>query len=96
MIDKDLPAIFFYKNAELLTAHMGARQMLGGERMTTKIVEYILSMGNMIDMKFEYDPRDKLKLINTSIIRGKNAGKHHEDDVDSDGEDDREYTTNQY
>lgn len=46
-------------------------------------------------MEFEFDPRDKLKLMNTSIIKGKNAGRHHEDDVDSEGDDDREYLSNQ-
>jgi hypothetical protein len=96
MVDKDVPALFFYKDGELLNALMRARDIFGGTRMTTKTVEYILSMQKMIEMEFDFDPRDKLKLINTSIIKGKNAGRHHEDDVDSDGDDDREYTTNQY
>ena len=52
----------------------------------------------MLEMKFEHDPRDKLKLINTSIVRGKAVGRHHEpeDNSDDDGHDDREYVNNQY
>ncbi len=55
-------------------------------------------MNNMIEkVDFgEHDPRDKLKLINTTIVKGNKAGKHHENDVDSEGEDDREYVSNQY
>lgn len=64
--------------------------------MTAKTVEFVLNMQKAVDIDFEYDPRDKLKLINTSIVKGKNAGRHHEDDVDSEGDDDREYTSNQY
>lgn len=95
MIDKDLPAVFLYKDGDLVTPFIAARQMFGGERMTTKIVEYILSMQKVIDIQFDEDPRDKLKLMNTQIIKGKNAGRHHEDDVDSEGDDDREYVSNQ-
>jgi hypothetical protein len=50
-------------------------------------------------MEFEQDPRDKLKLINTVIKRGKAAGKaRHEREIDSDeeGTDDRDYVNNQY
>jgi len=96
MVDKDVPALFFYQDGDLKNAIMGARGVLGGERMNAKTVAYILSMQGMIDMQFDFDPRDKLKLINTNIVRGKNAGRHHEDDVDSEGDDDREYTSNQY
>lgn len=49
-------------------------------------------------MEFEHDPRDKLKLINTSIVRGKAAGRHaDESDNSDDGEtDDREYMNMNY
>ncbi len=72
--------------------------ILGGKRMTIKTVEFALAMNNMIEkVDFgEHDPRDKLKLINTTIVKGNKAGKHHENDVDSEGEDDREYVSNQY
>ena len=95
MIDRDLPAIMVYKDGDLVNAMMCARQIFGGVRMTLKTVEYVLSMQKIIDLEFEFDPRDKLKLMNTSIIKGKNAGRHHEDDVDSEGDDDREYVSNQ-
>ena len=65
--------------------------------MTPKTVEYVLFLHQQVQADFpEGDPRDKLKLINTVIKRGKDAGRHHEDDVDSDGEDDREYVSNQF
>lgn len=96
MVDKDLPALFFYRDGELVHHMICAREIFGGVRMNLKTVEFILSCQKMIDMEFDYDPRDKLKLINTSIIKGKNAGRHHEDDQDSEGDDDREYVSNQY
>jgi hypothetical protein len=70
---------------------------MGGKRMNAKIVEFVLYMKKLIVplVPFEEDPRDKLKLLNTHIVKKSAAGKHHEDDVDSDGEDDREYMNNQ-
>jgi hypothetical protein len=44
MVDRDVPALFFYKDGELLNALMRARDIFGGTRMTSKTVEYILSM----------------------------------------------------
>jgi len=66
--------------------------------MNIKTVEFCLAMNKMIEnVDFgDYDPRDKLKLINTTIVKGNKAGKHHENDVDSEEEDDREYVSNQY
>jgi hypothetical protein len=68
--------------------------VLGGKRMNVEILEFVLSINKQIEVEFEHDPRDKLKLINTAIVRGKAAGRHHEDDIDSEGEDDREYVSN--
>ena len=62
--------------------------------MNVKTVEFVLTLNKMIELEFDTDPRDKLKLINTTIIKGKDAGRHHEDDVDSEGDDDREYVSN--
>lgn len=65
--------------------------------MNVKTVEYCLWMHSQLQAEFpDGDPRDKLKLMNTIIKRGKDAGRHHEDDIDSEGEDDREYANNQY
>ena len=95
--DRDLPAMFFYKGGEVTGQLVPCGQILGGTRMTVKTVEYVLWMQGKVKADFpEGDPRDKLKLINTVIKRGKDAGRHHEDDVDSDGEDDREYVSNQF
>jgi len=62
--------------------------------MNVKTVEFVLTLSKMLELEFDADPRDKLKLINTTIIKGKDAGRHHEDDVDSEGDDDREYVSN--
>lgn len=92
--DKDCPALLFYKNEDLLGNIIPAREILGGKRMNVKTVEFVLGLNKMVIVDFDHDPRDKLKLINTTIVKGKNAGRHHEDDVDSEGEDDREYVSN--
>lgn len=94
MLDRDLPALLFYRNEDLTGNIIPAREILGGKRMTVKTVEFVLGINKQIEIDFEHDPRDKLKLINTTIVKGKAAGKHHEDDQDSEGEDDREYVNN--
>jgi hypothetical protein len=91
-----VPALLFYVNGDLLHNIIPARTILGGKHMNVKTVEFVLGLNKMLDVEFEHDPRDKLKLINTTIVKGKDAGRHHEDDVDSEGEDDREYVSNQY
>ena len=35
--------------------------------MTISTVEFVLAQHKMIDMEFDHDPRDKLKLINMVI-----------------------------
>jgi hypothetical protein len=95
-LDADCPGLLFYKNAELVHNIIPAREVIGGKRMNEKTVEFVLATNNMIQMEFEHDPRDKLKLINTVTKRGKDAGHGHEDDVSDEGEDDREYVNNQY
>jgi len=96
MVDKDLPAVFFYKNGDLSNCLMGARQIFGASKMNMKTVEFVLSLQGVINMKFDYDPRDKLKLINTTIVKGKNAADKQIKDRDEEdsGEDDREYVSN--
>ena len=67
--------------------------------MTVETVEFVLSEHKIIEIEFETDPRDKLKLLNTVIKRGNAAGKlRHEREIDSDeeGTDDRDYLNNQY
>ena len=97
--DHDCPALFFYMNGDLLGNIIPCADILGGKRMTVETIEFVLSTHKMIEMEFEEDPRDKLKLMNAVIVRGKKVDKHrHERDADSDEEgiDDREYISNQY
>lgn len=95
--DRDCPALIFYKGGSVTGQIIPAGPVLGGSRMNIKTVEYLLFINHQVKAEFpEGDPRDKLKLINTIIKRGKDAGRHHEDDVDSEGEDDREYVSNQF
>ena len=93
--DNHCPAMFVYKNGELVHSDVPAKDLFGGERMTIQTVEYVLNERGIIECEFEEDPRDKLKLINMAIKRGKDVMRNHEDDVDSEG-DDREYCNNQY
>jgi hypothetical protein len=95
--DTDCPALFFYKNGELFDKIIPCGEQLGGKRMNIRTVEFVLYMKKVIvpTEPFDEDPRDKLKLMNTHIVKKKGAGRHHEDDVSSEGEDDREYMNNQ-
>merc|ERR1712166_378099 len=96
--DRDLPALLFYKDGALTGKILPASTELGGVRMNPRTVEFILMMHKQIVPlePFEEDPRDKLKLMNTVIHKKGAAGKKNmEDDLSSDGEDDREYMNNQ-
>jgi len=96
--DRDLPALLFYRNGELSGKILPASKELGGVRMNPRTVEFVLMMQKQIVPlePFEEDPRDKLKLMNTVIHKKSAAGRQNmNDDLDSDGEDDREYLNNQ-
>jgi hypothetical protein len=93
--DSDCPGLLFYRNGDLIHNIIPAREILGGVRMTDKTVEFVLASNTMVNMEFEHDPRDKMKLINTTIKRGRDAGRTtHEDDQSDEGDDDREYVNN--
>ena len=97
--DRDVPALLFYHNNVLTGNLIPCGELMGGKRMTVETVEYVLSLHKQIDIEFEADPRDKLKLMNTVVKRGNAAGRtRHERDADSDeeGTDDREYMNNKY
>ena len=97
--DRDVPALLFYHNNVLTGNLIPCGELMGGKRMTVDTVEYVLSLHKQIDIEFEADPRDKLKLMNTVVKRGNAAGKtRHEKDADSDeeGTNDRDYINNQY
>ena len=93
--DSHCPALFIYKNGELVSSDVPAGPLFGGERMNMDSVEFVIGEKSVIDVDFEEDPRDKLKLLNMVTKRGKDVMRRHEEDVDSDG-DDREYVNNQY
>jgi hypothetical protein len=94
-----VPALFFYQNGALTGNLIPCSGVLGGLRMTVETIEYVLAEHKQIEMEFESDPRDKLKLLNTIVKRGEASKRErHEKEVDSDeeGVDDREYVDNQY
>ena len=95
--DSHCPAMFIYKGGELVHSDVPCAEIFGGLRMNTKTVEYVLAERGLIEIDFEDDPRDKLKLINMVTKRGKDVGRRHEREDDEDDEgDDREYMNNQY
>ena len=96
--DRDLPALLFYKDGAVTGKIIPCGVELGGVRMNPRTVEFNLMMHKQIIPlePFEEDPRDKLKLMNTVIHKKGAAGRQNmEDDLSSDGEDDREYMNNQ-
>lgn len=93
--DSHCPGMFIYKGGELLHSDVPCADLFGGLRMTEQTVEYVLTERKVIEVEFDEDPRDKLKLMNMVLKHGKDVVRRHEDDVDSDG-DDREYANNQY
>jgi len=87
--------MFIYKAGELVHSDVPCASLFGDLKMTPSTVEYVLAERGLIEMEFDEDPRDKLKLMNMVTKRGKDVARQHEDDVDSDG-DDREYVNNHY
>jgi len=94
-IDKHCPAMFMYKDGEIAHSDVPAGELLGGIRMTYQTVEWVMAERGLVEVDYDEDPRDKLKLMNMMVKHGKDVARNHEDDVDDDG-DDREYMDNQY
>ena len=95
-VDAHCPGFFIYKGGEIVMSEVPGSQIFGGVRMTVQTVEFVLNEKGVIEIEFEEDPRDKLKLLNMVTKHGKDVGRRHEAaDVDDDG-DDREYLNNQY
>lgn len=94
-VDKHAPAMFIYKDGDLVHTDVPCAELFGGVKMTPATVEYVMAERGLIEMEFEDDPRDKLKVLNMITKRGKDVMRHHEDDRDDDG-DDREYMDNQF
>ena len=95
--DDHCPGLFIYKDGELVHSDVPCTQLFGGVRMTVETVEYVLAERGVVEVEFDEDPRDKLKLMNMVTKRGKDVVRRHEQDgEDSDEGDDREYCNNQY
>ena len=93
-----MPCLLFYKDGELTENMAGAktRNIFGGSHATTATVEYVLGKEmKFLDVEFEDDPRDALKTFNAYIHKKKNFMARDGDDSGSEGEDDREYISNQ-
>jgi hypothetical protein len=96
-MDVDCPGLLLYKNGELVDKIIPAGDIFGGKRMNQDTVEFVLGFKNIIEVDYEEDPRDKLKVFNAKVAhKGKNTKqkKHNEDQSGSEDEDDREYSTN--
>jgi hypothetical protein len=76
--DSHCPGFFIYKNGELISSDVPAGSLFGGERMNMDSVEYVLGQKGIIEVDFEEDPRDKLKLLNMITKRGKDVMRRHE------------------
>ena len=95
--DDHCPGMFIYKDGDLVHSDVPCTQLFGGVRMTVETVEYVLAeRGVVVDVEYEEDPRDKLRLMNMVTKRGKDVVRRHEQDAydDSDEGDDREYCNN--
>lgn len=94
-MDIDVPGMLFYKNGELMDKIIPAGDVFGGKRMNIETVEFVLGLKKVIDVEFEEDPREQLKVFRPEIAHKSQLKKHHnQDESDSDENDDREYTSN--
>ena len=72
------------------------RNIFGGSHANLSTVEYVLGKEmKFLDIEFEDDPRDALKTFNAYIHKKKNFMARDGEDSGSEGEDDREYISNQ-
>lgn len=97
-----MPCLLFYagkeNGGELIENMAGykTRNIFGGTHANIDTVEYVLGKEmKFLDVEFEDDPRDALKTFNAFIHKKKNFMAKDGDDSGSEGEDDREYISNQ-
>ena len=92
-LDMDVPGILIYRNGDLLDKIIPAGSVFGGLRMNVDTVEFVLGFKKIIDVEFDEDPREKLKVFNQKITHKANAMKNRNEDRSDDEEDDgdREY-----
>ena len=63
--------------------------------MNNDTVEFVLGFKRILDVEFDEDPREKLKIFKPHIAHKTQAKLKKEDASDSDEADDREYSNNQ-
>jgi hypothetical protein len=63
-LDMDCPGILIYKNGDLADKIIPAGEVFGGKRMTIECVEFVLGFKRIINIEFEEDPREKLRVFN--------------------------------
>jgi hypothetical protein len=93
--DRDVPGLLFYRNGDLLDKIIPAREVLGGVKMNVDTVEFVLGFKRVLDVDYEEDPRDKLKIFSATISHKGSEPKRKNEDESDEEEDDREYTSNQ-
>jgi hypothetical protein len=94
-MDIDCPAILFYRNGDLADKIIPAGDIFGGKRMNIDTVEFVLGFKKILEVEFEEDPREKLKVFKPQIAHKSLAKKgRNDEESDSDEADDREYSNN--
>ena len=84
--EEHVPAIFVYRDGEMVSQYLQVGAVLGGKKISFDIVEFFLARNKLVESELDEDPRDKLFKIK----------RKHKNDDESSSEDDREYTRNHY
>mmetsp|Transcript_6634 Transcript_6634/g.5940 ORF Transcript_6634/g.5940 Transcript_6634/m.5940 type:complete len:83 (-) Transcript_6634:152-400(-) len=63
-LDIDCPGVLIYKNGEYLDKIIPAGEVFGGKRMTVDTVEFVLGFKRILDIEYDEDPREKLRVFN--------------------------------
>lgn len=74
-LDIDCPGLLIYRNGDLADKIIPAKEVLGGKRMNIDTVEFVLGFKKILDVEFDEDPREKLKVFKPHIAH-KGAVKH--------------------
>ena len=95
--DVDCPGLIIYKDGAPTKQMIPANPFLGGKQVNVLTIEWVLAQNGIVETEQEYDPRDKMKMMNILYKKGKDAGRGGEEgDYESDEGDDREYMNNQF
>ena len=60
----DVPGILIYRNGDMIDKIIPAGEVFGGKRMTVETVEFVLGFKRVLEVEFDEDPREKLKVFN--------------------------------